>query len=147
MLDYEKFFQDRTNMSYFDVFYELTLGMTLRIDMRTEEEKLNKLCVVLLPFVQDPQFYQDNLQQKTLTAWFWSEERLSHIYKESLLALFYFDARVQQKTPIDVMKKYEAGGMVFLMERVEHLWTSQYYGSLEDTNLPTLPLRMEGDEG
>jgi hypothetical protein len=45
------------------------------------------------------------------------------------------------------MREYEAGDMVFLMERAEHLWTSQHYGSLEDTNLPTLPLRMEGDEG
>jgi hypothetical protein len=146
-LDYEKFFQDRNHMSYFDVLYDLTLGMTIRIDMRTKEEKLNNRRVLLVPFVQDPQFYQDNLQQKTLTAWFWSEERLSHIEKEGLLALFYFDARVQQKTPIDMMREYEAGDMVFLMERAEHLWTSQHYGSLEDTNLPTLPLRMEGDEG
>jgi hypothetical protein len=53
-LDYEKFFQDRHHMSYFEVLYELTLGMTIRIDKRTEEEKLNKQRVVFIPFCPGP---------------------------------------------------------------------------------------------
>jgi hypothetical protein len=146
-LDYEKFFQARMNFSYFEVLYELTLGMTIQFDMRSDDEKHKKQPVLLIPFVQVPQFYQDDLHQKTRTDWYWSYEALSHIPSETLLAFFYFDARVQQRMPIDMMEDYEARDMVFFKERLMHLWTLQHYGSLEDTNLPTLPLRMEGDEG
>jgi hypothetical protein len=147
VLDFEKFFHDRMNLSYFDVLYELTFGMCINIDWRTNEERFEKKPVIFIPFVQSPQFYQDELQQKTRTAWYWSDENLSYIPRESLLAFFYFDARVQQKRPIDIMNEYEANDVKFFRDRVVALWTLQHFGSLKDTNLPTLPLRMEGDEG
>jgi hypothetical protein len=147
VLDFEKFFHDRMNLSYFDVLYELTFGMCISQDWRTKEERVEKKPVLFIPFVQTPQFYEDKLPQKTQTAWYWSDENLTYIPTESLLAFFYFDARVQQKRPIEMMNEYAANDVKFFRDRVVKLWSLQYYGLLKDTNLPTLPLRMEGDEG
>jgi hypothetical protein len=86
-LDFEKFFHDQMNLSYFDILYELTFGMCINKDWRTKEERLEKKPVLFIPFVQTPQFYQDERQKKTRTAWYWSDENLSYIPRESLLAL------------------------------------------------------------
>jgi hypothetical protein len=53
-LDYEKFFQARMHLSYFEVLYELTLGMSIQFDMRSDDEKHKKQPVLLIPFVQEP---------------------------------------------------------------------------------------------
>jgi hypothetical protein len=99
--------------------------MCINEDWRTNEERLEKKPVIFIPFVQSPQFYQDELQQKTRTAWYWSDENLSYIPRESLLAFFYFDARVQQKRPNDIMNEYEANDVKFIRDRIVVLWSLQ----------------------
>ena len=100
-IDPQAYFLARMTKTYTDLLYELSdICAPQGLDENTDH--------LFIPFVQGPEYYEDNLLAKTAHHWYWQD--LIPAERATLLAYFYFEARVTDMAPLALLESFQKDG-------------------------------------